>query len=218
MKGNNSVKTSEIAGIIFGDDANVTFEGDGTLDVEGKSFGLASAPSSTVTITGDVLLKAKGFFCGIGSSNFGTLDEKLIIDGNARVEASSIRRLNSITLLNGPMVTEPSGAVIKRDNSDGWGVYVNENSTVLAKNVVIGTATPFIKGDVNGDGDVNTADVTAVYAFIISGEESGFTAEIADVNEDGDVNSADVVAIYSIIISGSSDSRKYYELLLEMEE
>ena len=218
VKGNNSVKTSEVAGIIISNDANVTFEGDGTLDVEGKSIGLASAPSSTVTITGDVLLKAKGFVCGIGGSNFGTLNEKLIIDGNARVEASSIRRLNSITLLNGHMVTEPSGAVIKRDKSDGWGVYVNENSTELAKNVVIGTATPFIKGDVNGDGDVNTADVTAVYAFIISGEESGFTAEIADVNGDGDVNSADVVAIYSIIISGSSDSRKYYELLLEMEE
>ena len=202
VKGNNSVKTSEIAGIIFSDDANVTFEGDGTLDVEGKSFGLASDPSSTVTITGDVLLKAKGFLCGIGSSNFGALDEKLIIDGNARVEASSIRRLNSITLLNGHMVTEPSGAVIKRDNSDGWGVYVNENSTELAKNVVIRSVK---LGDVNLDGLVNTADVVAVYAFINYGAESGIDRNFANVNGDDAVNTADVVAIYSIIINGTSE-------------
>ena len=55
-------------------------------------------------------------------------------------------------------------------------------------------------GDVDGDGNVNTADVVAAYAFIIQGEESGFTDKAADVNGDGDVNSADVVAIYAAII------------------
>lgn len=60
-----------------------------------------------------------------------------------------------------------------------------------------------IKGDVNNDGKVNTADVVAVYSFIEKGaEESGFTREAADVNGDGNVNTADVVAIYSIIIKG----------------
>ena len=62
-------------------------------------------------------------------------------------------------------------------------------------------------GDVNGDGDVNTADVTAVYSYIISGDESGFTKAIADVNGDGDVNTADVTAIYGIIIGGASGSK-----------
>lgn len=57
-------------------------------------------------------------------------------------------------------------------------------------------------GDVNGDGDVNTGDVTAVYGYIINGDASGFVKEIADVNGDNDVNSADVVAIYNIIIGG----------------
>ena len=75
-----------------------------------------------------------------------------------------------------------------------------------------------IKGDVNGDGDVNTADVTAVYGYIINGNLSGFAEEDANVNGDSDVNSADVVAIYSIIIGGSSGSQRVYEMLLEMEE
>lgn len=59
-----------------------------------------------------------------------------------------------------------------------------------------------IKGDVNNDGKVNTADVVAVYSFIEKGEASGFTREACNVNGDGNVNTADVVAIYSIIIKG----------------
>ena len=55
-------------------------------------------------------------------------------------------------------------------------------------------------GDVDGDGNVNTADVVAVYNFIIQGEASSITKQAADVDGDGDVNSADVVAIYAAII------------------
>ena len=62
-----------------------------------------------------------------------------------------------------------------------------------------------ISGDVNGDDKVNSADVVAVYNYIINGEASNFAKEIADVNGDGDVNSADVVAIYRYIINGSEE-------------
>ena len=58
-------------------------------------------------------------------------------------------------------------------------------------------------GDVNRDGSINTADVTAIYSFIISGEESGFTAGQANVNGDSDVNTADVTAVYNNIINGA---------------
>ena len=59
------------------------------------------------------------------------------------------------------------------------------------------------KGDVNGDGKVNTADVVAVYSFIEKGTASGVTRDAANVNGDSAVNTADVVAIYDIIIKGS---------------
>lgn len=58
-------------------------------------------------------------------------------------------------------------------------------------------------GDVNLDGSVNTADVVAVYSYIISGDESGIERERADVNNDGFVNTADVTAIYYIITNGN---------------
>ena len=64
--------------------------------------------------------------------------------------------------------------------------------------------------DVDGDGNVNTADVVSVYAFIIGGESSGITSSAADVNGDGEVNSADVVAIYTAIVgSDAAGSRAF---------
>ena len=71
--------------------------------------------------------------------------------------------------------------------------------------------------DVNGDGDVNTADVVAVYSFIEKGEASLFTHDAADVDGDGDVNTADVVAIYAAIIGdGGAGSREFNRQMLKL--
>ncbi len=61
------------------------------------------------------------------------------------------------------------------------------------------------RGDVTGEGDVNSADVVAIYAYIIEGDASGYTKEAADVDGSGEVNSADVVAVYDIIINGDKE-------------
>ena len=76
----------------------------------------------------------------------------------------------------------------------------SQNRNVLL--VMFDCPAKIVKGDVNGDGKVNTADVVAVYTFIEQGDASGFTREACDVNADGSVNTADVVAIYSIIVKG----------------
>ena len=54
------------------------------------------------------------------------------------------------------------------------------------------------KGDVNGDGNVNSADVQKVYALMAQGA-TGINHPEADVNDDGNVNSADIQKIYSIM-------------------
>ena len=56
-------------------------------------------------------------------------------------------------------------------------------------------------GDVDGDGEVNIADVNAVIDLILSG--AGNTSKLnADVNNDGEINIADVNLIISLIIKG----------------
>jgi len=55
---------------------------------------------------------------------------------------------------------------------------------------------PGVPGDVNGDGEVNIADVNAVIDQILSGG----SAEGADVNGDGEVNIGDVSAVIDMML------------------
>jgi hypothetical protein len=60
--------------------------------------------------------------------------------------------------------------------------------------VTLGNSKP---GDVNGDGDVNSADVMSIYSIMAG--KSLLDRSLGDVNGDGDVNSADVMTVYSIM-------------------
>ena len=55
-----------------------------------------------------------------------------------------------------------------------------------------------LKGDVNGDGEVNIADVNALIDLILKGSSGNPSA---DVNGDGEVNIADVNALIAIILT-----------------
>ena len=59
------------------------------------------------------------------------------------------------------------------------------------------TDVPGIKGDVNGDNEVNIADINAIINCILSGN----MVNSADVNGDGEVNIADVNVVIDIILS-----------------
>ena len=69
---------------------------------------------------------------------------------------------------------------------------------LLVNSMAIEDLTPAsLTGDVNGDGEVNIADVNAIIDMILNGTS---TPE-ADVNGDGEVNIADVNAIIDMILS-----------------
>ena len=56
-----------------------------------------------------------------------------------------------------------------------------------------------LKGDINGDGKVNAADVTTVYNYIANPEATGLTLDKVDINGDGNVNATDITNLYNII-------------------
>ena len=58
-----------------------------------------------------------------------------------------------------------------------------------------------VRGDVNGDGFVTSADVTAIYDVLL-GTDMTFEAT-ADVNGDGFVTSADVTAVYDVLLGNN---------------
>ena len=66
-------------------------------------------------------------------------------------------------------------------------------------NVAIISATS--RGDVNGDGSVNIADVTALIDLLLGG--GTISNPVADCNQDSSVNIADVTALIDYLLSGT---------------
>jgi M6 family metalloprotease-like protein len=62
-------------------------------------------------------------------------------------------------------------------------------------------AQQFAAGDVNGDGEINVADVNSIIDIIMSGSSDADIMARADVNGDGEVNVADVNAIIDMILN-----------------
>ena len=58
---------------------------------------------------------------------------------------------------------------------------------------------PVVKGDINGDGVIDSTDVMALFNAINSGND--LDATVADVNGDGVIDARDVMALYNIIKS-----------------
>ena len=63
--------------------------------------------------------------------------------------------------------------------------------------------TTFLRGDVNGDGDVTIADVTALITMVLRGNVTPADNPAADCNEDGSINIADVTVLIGRVLRGS---------------
>lgn len=74
---------------------------------------------------------------------------------------------------------------------------ISKNMSVTATFEAI--PTPRLEGDVNNDGEVNSADVTAIYSYINSGTDSGYELTEVDLDNDEAVSSADVTRLYNLI-------------------
>ena len=61
----------------------------------------------------------------------------------------------------------------------------------------------FLRGDVNGDGQVKINDVTALINYLLSGDASGVNLQAADCNQDGNVKIGDVTALINYLLSGT---------------
>ena len=55
-----------------------------------------------------------------------------------------------------------------------------------------------IAGDVNGDGEVNTVDITILYNYLLNGETEGMVN--GDQDGDGAITSVDVTVVYNILL------------------
>jgi hypothetical protein len=66
------------------------------------------------------------------------------------------------------------------------------------------TAVPTgMRGDVNGDGDVNISDVTVLISMVLHGNATVADNPAADCNLDNEINIADVTVLIGRVLRGS---------------
>jgi len=70
------------------------------------------------------------------------------------------------------------------------------------------TGNTFLLGDVDGNGSISIADVTALIDYILNGDASAISMEASDVDATGSVNIADVTALIDYLVGGQLEMRK----------
>ena len=81
-----------------------------------------------------------------------------------------------------------------------WMWFLNDPVPFTVGDWVTPPDPQFIVGDVDNDGDVNIADVTALIDYLLSGDATGINLDAADVDRDGEVNIADVTSLIDMLL------------------
>ena len=170
--------------------SNTTITGTDTLGVSGKKSGIRILDGKTLTINNLRSLIARGSN-GIYASN--QTNTRLVVKGRgtnvlAIGGSGAIHNMNELVLEDGLKIIEPAGGYFT------GGILYDANGNVATR-VTISNGIP---GDVNGDGTVTAADVTALYDHLLNGDNTH--AGSYDVNGDGDITAADITAVYDILL------------------
>jgi hypothetical protein len=108
--------------------------------------------------------------------------------------------LGTVTFTHDPSVTDFSGVTLTYGRGDGTGDYKNfvgSTDGTVFDGAGVGFAVEIHKrGDANGDGSINVADMSAVRFFITNG---GIQYPWMDCNDDQNVNVADMSCVRYII-------------------
>ncbi len=179
---------------------NVTIKGNGTLSTSSSWIDIflvvAHLTIQDITLNVDMGIanNAEGNGVGLAFNNV----QATIKDGVARIG-------DGITFTN-CAITYPEGAYVEQADY-GYTIYYGNHQS--PDKIIISRTGSNVKGDVNGDGEVNIADVNAVINVILGGESN----PRADVNNDTEVNIADVNAVINIILNPEpADNHEWVDL------
>ena len=135
--------------------------------------------------------------------------------------------------MSNEVITGTSGAILNASLTIGESVNEGSYEATISNIVVTKTdgtqlklsdskfnivVTNVIKGDANGDGEVNVSDIVEIVNYIMNKPSDKFVFTAADVNEDGEVNVTDIVKVVSIIMSANSSQAKMGAAQTEMTD
>ena len=110
---------------------------------------------------------------------------------------------NGNWLGGGVTLTEESPSVTLVDGGNLVLAEEKEYTLTIEDGVLTVTFPSSVYGDVNGDGVVTSADITAIYDFLLNNDASSLVN--GDVNNDGNITSSDITSVYDILLGNASN-------------
>ena len=195
--GTNKLSASkEVVSLV--ESAQIGGTGELTVTSTGSSgLIVALAGYKDITINGSVKVKASNNSSnGIGVISLGSMS---VNSPDAQLRGfGKFASLGYSELLAGTITEPQGGQPVYYSSLDNYFVGdANGNIVSNAWVTINGTAT-FMPGDVNGDGSVTSADVTALYNYLLNNDSSSIVN--GDQNGDGEITSADVTAVYNVLL------------------
>lgn len=89
----------------------------------------------------------------------------------------------------------PESSIEAYANADYWREFVN----------IEAYKAEYVPGDVNNDGVLSVADITATASYILGIVPEGFNKEAADSNNDGVISVSDLSLVANTILGNSSE-------------
>ena len=155
----------------------------------GSSKNQGSLVANNIVLTGDAILtyKIKNYNKDSGKTvNVSISGASATGDLTATGSSEWVEHTVNITGATGSISLSFSGGRIAIDD---------------IKLVAAGQTPATLLGDVNGDGEVTIADVTALVNILLGKDTAGYDLDAADVNSDGGRTIADVVALVKMILT-----------------
>lgn len=199
VTGTNTIRTTAGNNTPLSLKESASISGTGRLNCLSDSYyGCSVTTGRTLTISGGAQTLFQGRYYGIYG---GTSTCRLIMSG-ADTKLTAIGQTNASiirmqpTLNDGLTITEPAGAYF---NSDG--TVVGANGNIIFNQGVVISKPNVTRGDVNGDGNVNISDATALIDLLLGGGTINNPA--ADCNNDSSVTIIDLTALIDYLLGGS---------------
>ena len=171
---------------------NVTIQGDGSLYLASMMRGIylrcarLTIKDITLQTTKGIMNNGDGVLCALSFNN-----TQADING-------VIERIGEPVTFYNCAITYPEDAYNEHEE---YGYYIADGNGNRANHIII-SRNAGLKGDVNGDGEVNIADINAVIDMILS----GYSDMHGDVNGDHEINIADINAVIDIILGGGEST------------
>ena len=157
---------------------------------------------STLTVTADVnILKITPEFA---SNNKMTFDPVQPNATSWSITATKQIRLSKLTVEVDKEVTPEADPVNLGPKTIAEFIdLANTKDTCVITGKVVYPGAGGLKGDVNGDGVVDMADISAIISAMASDKDKK-----ADVNEDGTIDVADIFTVLTIMVGGETSGKE----------